>query len=95
MSISPFSGHRSWASGSRSSGQSHHDSCSPGAVVAVVLNRASKRPYCWENRWYVDTMPARYGVAGRPLAQGSAVAFLRTERLRVPPLTDTTDGSSS
>ena len=40
-------------------------------------------------------MPARYGVSGRPSAQGSAVAFLRTERLRVPPLTDTTEGSSS
>ena len=95
MSISPFSGQGSWASGSRSSGQSHHASCSPGAVVAVVLNRASKRPYCWLKRWYVDTIPARYGVAGRPLAQGSALASLRTERLRVPPLTDTTDGSSS
>ena len=51
MSISPFSGQVSWASGSRSSGQSHHASCSPGAVVAVVLNLPSKRPYCWLKRW--------------------------------------------
>ena len=66
----------------------------PRRVVAVFLIRASKRPYCWLKRWWVDTIPARYGVSGKPLAQGRR-GVLATERLRLPSATETTDGSSS
>ena len=63
--------------------------------MAVFLIRASKRPYCWLNSRYVDTMPETYDVGAFfwP-THGAGSGSLRTVRCRASSWTEITDGSS-